>query len=82
MTSTTGIAHKSGITPTVRRRSRARRALNMTIHAGGSDAFRSLSMKERERILEEFRIAFAPAFSDMTVDEYIADRRKEAAREA
>ncbi len=54
----------------------------MTINTEGSDAFRSLPMRERDRILEEFRAALVPAFSDMTVDEYIAQRRKEAAHEA
>ncbi len=75
MASATKTAHKGAIKPT----RRLRTSLAMTVNAEASDLFRSLPMKERERILEEFRTAFAPAFSDMTVDEYIAERRKEAA---
>ncbi len=78
MTSTTKADHKDEVKPGRHRRAH----LSMTVNTEGSDTFRSLPMKERERILEEFRAAFAPAFSNMTVDEYIAQRRKEAAREA
>ena len=78
MTSTTRAVRRGTVKP--RRHRRA--DLAMTINTEGSDAFRSLPMRERDRILEEFRAALVPAFSDMTVDEYIAQRRKEAAHEA
>ncbi len=78
MTSTTRAVRKGAAKPVRHRRAQ----LDMTVNTEGADAFRSLPMRERERILEDFRAAFAPAFSDMTVDEYIAQRRREAAHEA
>ncbi len=59
---------------------RARPKLAMTVDMSASDAFRALPLKERKRIVEEFREACAPAFA--SVDEYLAEKRRETGREA
>lgn len=62
------------------RPARRRLCLNFTMHTEASDHFRALPLKERKRIVEEFRQACAPAYA--SVDEYLAEKRREQARDA
>ena len=71
-------AHKQTVGAGRARRIRPR--LAMTIDTSASETFRALPLKERKRILEEFREACAPAFA--SVDEYLAEKRRENEREA
>lgn len=66
----------------VKRPKRLRPQLDMVINTKASEKFRSLPMKERELILEEFRVAFAPLFANTSVDEFIAERHNETDNEA
>ena len=45
------------------------------------DAFLRLPLEERDRRLEAFRAAFAPAFADYSSDDFRADQRREAERD-
>ena len=45
------------------------------------DAFLKLPLEERDRRLEAFRAALAPAFADYSSDDFRADQRREAERD-
>ena len=45
------------------------------------DAFLRLPLEERDRRLEAFRAALAPAFADYSSDDFRADQRREAERD-
>lgn len=62
------------------RPARRRLRLNFTMHTEASDRFRALPLPERKRIVEEFRQACAPAYA--SVDEYLAEKHREQARDA
>lgn len=53
--------------------------LPYTVNAEASEQFLALPMNERERRIAEFREACAPAFA--SVDEYLAEKRRETARD-
>ena len=64
---------------TTARAAKRRLRLPCTLNTAASERFRALPLKERERILEEFRAACAPAFP--SADAYIAEKRREQARD-
>ncbi len=48
---------------------------------GAREAFLALPVGERRRRLRAFRDALAPALDGYSVDDYLAEKRREAARE-
>ena len=56
---------------------RPRWNFDLTIDTEASDRFMALPMAERDRILDEFQAKLQKAFTGMTLDELLADMRKD-----
>ena len=74
---------KRSVKPSSTRKSACPKApthIKIDIDWSRRDAFLKLPLKERERRIEAFRAALAPAFADYSSDDFRADQRREAGR--
>ena len=56
--------------------------LSMVIHTAAGDRFRARPLNERRQIIDEFAAAVGRAFEGTTLDDYLAERRREAEHDA